>query len=60
MKNRWDVVTIHYNQTERKRYRAVEYNAKGVIINERTFNTIEFAKEYARNKQKESNGWPTQ
>ena len=51
---RWDIVTIHYDGFENERYRAVQYNESGVIVNERTFNTKEFAQEYIRQKENES------
>ena len=54
LKARWDIVTIHYNGFETEKYRAVQYNDQGVIVNERTFNTREFAEEYIRKMENES------
>lgn len=51
---KWDIVIIHYDGFEKEKYRAVQYNDNGVIINERTFNTKEFAKEYIRKMENES------
>jgi len=50
----WSIVEVHYEGFENKRYRAVKYDDKMVIVAERTFNTKEFAQEYVRQRENES------
>ena len=42
----WDIVEVHYEGFENKKYRAVKYNDQKVIVAERTFNTKESAQKY--------------
>lgn len=42
----WDIVEVHYEGFENKKYRAVKYNEQMVIVAERTFNTRESAQKH--------------
>ena len=51
---KWEIVEVHYEGFDNKKYRAVKYNEQMVIVSERPFNTREFAEEYIRQRENES------